>query len=73
VEEAKNKPRWLIRRPVVIDRTGLQTTQIYDLIAEEKFPPPVLRRFDSVYGLKAAHTQSDKSLEDIETERLRKA
>jgi prophage regulatory protein len=41
VEETKNKPKRLIRRPVVIDRTGLQTTQIYDLIAVDKFPAPV--------------------------------
>jgi prophage regulatory protein len=41
MEEAKNKPSRLIRRPVVIDRTGLQTTQIYDLIAADKFPAPV--------------------------------
>ena len=41
VEEAKAKPKRLIRRPVVIDRTGLQTSQIYDLIAEKRFPAPV--------------------------------
>jgi hypothetical protein len=50
-----------------------QATQIYDLIAEEKFPAPVIRRFDSVYGPKAVHTQSNNSLEDIETERVAKA
>jgi len=33
----------------------------------------ILRRFDSVYGLKAVHTQSNQSFEDIETERLGKA
>ena len=41
VEESKSKPKRLIRRPVVIHKTGLQTTQIYDLIADGKFPAPV--------------------------------
>jgi prophage regulatory protein len=41
VEETKAKPKRLIRRPVVIDRTGLQTSQIYDLIGEKRFPAPV--------------------------------
>ena len=33
----------------------------------------ILRRFGSLYGLKPVHTPSNKSLEEIETERLRKA
>jgi prophage regulatory protein len=36
------KPRRrLLRRPAVIDRVGLETSQIYDLIANKKFPAPV--------------------------------
>ena len=41
MEESKSKPKRLIRRPAVINKTGLQTTQIYDLMAEGKFPAPV--------------------------------
>ena len=41
MEENKSKPKRLIRRPAVIHKTGLQTTQIYDLIADGKFPAPV--------------------------------
>ena len=41
VQETPSKPKRLIRRPVVINRTGLQTSQIYDLIAEKRFPAPV--------------------------------
>jgi len=41
VQETPSKPTRLIRRPVVINMTGLQTSQIYDLIAEKRFPAPV--------------------------------
>jgi prophage regulatory protein len=41
VSETKCKPRRLIRLPVVSDMTGLQTSQIYDLIAENRFPAQV--------------------------------
>ena len=41
VQEIPAKPKRLIRRPVVINMTGLKTSQIYDLIAEKRFPAPV--------------------------------
>ena len=41
MDETKNKPKRLIRRPEVIAKVGLQTSQIYDLIAEGRFPTPV--------------------------------
>ncbi len=40
MENALARPR-LIRRPEVLERIGLRTTELYDLIKEGKFPQPV--------------------------------
>lgn len=41
MNDEKYKPKRLIRLPEVRGRVGLQTTQIYDLINEKRFPAPV--------------------------------
>ena len=33
--------RRLLRRPAVLERIGLRTTELYDLMREERFPVPV--------------------------------
>ncbi|MGA7325077.1 MAG: site-specific DNA-methyltransferase [Rhodomicrobium sp.] len=52
------------------ERTGRKG---YGIEIEPHHADTILRRFDCLYGLKAVHTQSNKSLEAIESERLGKA
>ena len=51
------------------ERTGRKG---YGIEIEPHYIDTMIKRFDSVYGLKAVHTQSNKSLEAIEAERLAK-
>ena len=55
---------------IAAERTGRKG---YGIELDPHYIDTILRRFDGVYGLKAVHTQSNKSFEDIETERLVKA
>jgi DNA modification methylase len=55
---------------IAAERTGRKG---YGIELDPHYIDTILKRFDSVYGLKAVHTQSNKGFEDIETERLTKA
>jgi DNA modification methylase len=55
---------------IAAERTGRKG---YGIELDPHYIDTILRRFESVCGLKAAHSQSNKSLEDLETERLAKA
>jgi len=55
---------------IAAERTGRKG---YGMELDPYYIDTILRRFDGVYGLKAVHAQSNKSLEDIETERFGKA
>jgi DNA modification methylase len=52
------------------ERTGRRG---YGIEIDPHYIDTILKRFGSVYGLKAIHTQSNKSLEDIETARARRS
>ena len=39
--EEKTDRRRLIRRPAVLERIGLKTTELYELIKQDRFPRPV--------------------------------
>ncbi len=55
---------------IAAERTGRKG---YGIELDPHYIDTILRRFEDVYGLKAVHTLSNKSLEDIETGRLGKA
>ncbi|MGA7323080.1 MAG: site-specific DNA-methyltransferase [Rhodomicrobium sp.] len=55
---------------IASERTGRRG---FGIEVEPHYIDTVLRRFGSLYGLKAVHSPSNKSLEAIESERLGKA
>src|SRR5271166_4038950 len=55
---------------IAAERTGRKG---YGIEIDPHFIDAVLRRFGSLYGLKAVHAQSGKSFEDLETGRLGQA
>jgi DNA modification methylase len=71
------------RRAIVLDAfAGSGTTLLaaertgrrgYGIEIDPHYIDTILRRFGSVYGLKAIHTESDKSFEEIQFDRLGKA
>jgi DNA modification methylase len=52
------------------ERTGRRG---YGIEIDPHYIDTILKRFGSVYGLKAVHTQSDRSFEEIQSGRLGKA
>jgi DNA modification methylase len=55
---------------IAAERTGRKG---YGVELDSHYVDTILRRFDNVYGLKAVHAWSNKSFEDIATERLEEA
>ena len=54
---------------IAAERTGRKG---YGIELDPHYIDTVLKRFGNLYGLKAVHTQSGKSFEDLETGRLGK-